>query len=252
MDYIIFDLEFNQPIGRKDSENITYQKCPLEIIQIGAVKMDASYNILSTFNALIKPTIYKEIHPFVEKITNITTQQLINAHHFISVYKDLVTFIEQKENVLCVWGMTDIKELFRNISFHKLGHQLVPRNYINLQDHVSKYFRAPGGKNIGLQTAIELLNIEQSKSFHDALNDAYYTAEIFKMLHAQCITPQIYDPCQANPSNKYKAENSKKKLDDKALIKQFEKMHKRNMSQEEKAMILLAYKMGQTHQFQKE
>ncbi len=253
MDYIIFDLEFNQPLGKKNKkEDSTYQKCPLEIIQIGAVKMDASHKPLSTFDALVQPSIYKEVHPFIEKITNITTRQLLDAAPFLIVFKDLVTFIESKDNILCVWGMADITELFRNVSFHKLNNHLIPRRYINLQDHVSKHFRTPRGKNIGLQTAIKLMNISQDKPLHDAFNDAYYTAEIFKKISAESITPQTYDPNQADIPNKSRTKRPKKIFDAEGLVKQFEKMYKREMSQEEISIILLAYKMGQTHQFQKE
>ena len=38
MNYIVFDLEWNQCPGGKEKEN---KKLPFEIIQIGAVKLDA-------------------------------------------------------------------------------------------------------------------------------------------------------------------------------------------------------------------
>jgi len=43
----------------------------------------------------------------------------------------------------------------------------------------------------------------------------------------------------------------KKIIDVDALIYQFEKMYSREMTEEEKSIIILAYKMGKTNQFLK-
>ena len=43
MNYIIFDLEWNQCCGGRDMEN---PRMPFEIIEIGAVKLDKKFNIM--------------------------------------------------------------------------------------------------------------------------------------------------------------------------------------------------------------
>ena len=73
MNYIVLDLEFNQPFHFKTGFQTTlHPDCPFEIIQIGAVKLNEQFTILDEFNILIKPVIYPRIHPYVEKITNLT------------------------------------------------------------------------------------------------------------------------------------------------------------------------------------
>lgn len=67
MNYIIFDLEFNQGFDRVNNKTVSNAKCPFEIIQIGAVKLDSELNIIDTFSSYIKSQIYKDIHPFVKK-----------------------------------------------------------------------------------------------------------------------------------------------------------------------------------------
>ena len=37
MEYIIFDLEFNQGFDKKLNKTVSNEKCPFEIIQIGAI-----------------------------------------------------------------------------------------------------------------------------------------------------------------------------------------------------------------------
>lgn len=53
MNYILFDLEFNQYFNSlKIDTNITKPKCPFEIIQIGAIKLDE--NLLLNFKFRLK------------------------------------------------------------------------------------------------------------------------------------------------------------------------------------------------------
>ena len=54
MDYVIFDLEWNQCPYGKGKEN---PKLPFEIIEIGAVKIDEDANVLDTFSIHLRPSI---------------------------------------------------------------------------------------------------------------------------------------------------------------------------------------------------
>ena len=56
MNYIVFDLEWNQnPDGRKHPDS----RLPFEIIEIGAVKLNEKREIIDTFQCLIKPKVYR-------------------------------------------------------------------------------------------------------------------------------------------------------------------------------------------------
>ena len=59
MDYVIFDLEWNQCPYGKEKEN---PKLPFEIIEIGAVKMDGERNVVGTFHRIVKPVVYQHLH----------------------------------------------------------------------------------------------------------------------------------------------------------------------------------------------
>lgn len=240
MNYIVFDLEFNQGYTSEPT-------CPFEIIQIGAVKLDEKLSIISTLDKLIKPEIYTTMHSFVGEITGLTMDQLNAGVCFKEVYKNFIEFIHNEPTVLCVWGMADMKELFRNVKYHELDFSLLPNECINLQRCASKYLNCPKGTNIGLGTAVELLNIKVENKFHHALNDAYYTAQVFEKIYSKEIKPIIYNP--DNRSRVNTKITGSEKLDTHNLIKQFEKMYNREMSVEEQSIIKLAYIMGKTHQF---
>lgn len=244
MNYIVFDLEFNQSsetFERKDNK----PALTFEIIQIGAIKLDKKLETIDTLNSFIKPEVYTSINPYVEKITGISLDSLINAQTFKDVFHDFINFCD-KDSILCVWGLSDIKELYRNILYHNLDVSLIPKLYINIQKHTCSYFNFKKGINIGLASATEILNIKVIDKFHDAFNDALYTSEVFKKIYSKDIVPKKYI------FNKVATRtlSQRSKLDTIALFKQFEKMFSRELSSEEKSMIELAYKMGKTNQFQ--
>lgn len=244
MYYIIYDLEFNQKNNDFIENEISQlNTIPFEIIQIGAIKLNENFETISTFNTLIKPTIYKSIHPFVENLTNITDAQVSSCRNFSAVYEDFLNFIGNDEAILCVWGIVDIKELIRNVKFYNLSASKITK-YIDVQTYTSKYLNSAKNSRIGLKNAIELLNLPINGDFHDAYNDAYYTSEIFKTIYNPKIKPSVYtsNPCR-------RAIQAKEIVDTSSLIKQFEKMYNRDMTEEEKSIIKLAYYMGKTRQF---
>lgn len=247
MEYIIFDLEFNQGFDKTLNKTVSNERCPFEIIQIGAIKLDSNFNMIDTFNAYVKPEIYKDIHPFIKKMTNITEDDVKDAESFPQVFKDFKKFMSSKKNILVVWGTGDLKELYRNVNYYDLPSKLLPKSYINIQEHASKYFNNPAGKSIGLQNAISILGLNQDKSYHNALNDAYYTAQIFIKINNPSIVPDvyIYTPIKLSQSKR----KSRKEVDYEKLFNEFEKILERSLTKEEKKIIDLAYKMGRTNQF---
>ena len=169
MNYIIYDLEFNQPLSKDNSiSDLTF-----EIIQIGALKLNENLEVISTFNKLVNPTAYLEIHPYIENLTQISTDMVMSHAQFPHIYNEFIDFIGNDEFVMCVWGAGDIKELIKNINFHKLKTLDNLKRYIDVQKLMSKYIKTPKGTKIGLGSAVEFFNISLEKEFHDAFNDAY-------------------------------------------------------------------------------
>lgn len=251
MNFIIFDLEFNQAIHNKTLEASDESlKCPFEIIQIGAVKLNDKLETVATLDRLVKPHIFPKLHPFIKEMTGITKNNLSSAKDFKEVFQEFVDLTHGKDTILCIWGTADMRELFRNAKFHNLNTNLIPRKYINLQYYMSKFLSCNKGTNIGLKTTVELLGIPHHNDFHNAFNDAYFTAEIFKRIYSDKIKYRIYNP--NDPNNTGRPRKTKMILDSESLIKQFEKMFNRKMSDEEIAIIKLAYMMGKTNQFQVE
>ena len=54
MNYIVFDLEWNQGNTEREGEE---REIPFEIVEIGAVKLNDAFEITGEFSRLIKPQI---------------------------------------------------------------------------------------------------------------------------------------------------------------------------------------------------
>ncbi|MCI6692023.1 MAG: exonuclease domain-containing protein [Clostridium sp.] len=240
MKYIIFDLEFNQSSKKEDR----IAQLPFEIIQIGALKLDEDFKTISTFNELVKPTVYRNILPYIQDLTKITEEMLSSAKEFTNIYYEFMNFIGKEDITFIIWGIVDFRELFKEIIYFNLPTENLPKQYIDIQEYASKYFKVPSGKRIGLKKALDFLNINISCDFHNAFNDAYYTAEVFKKLYNHSIEPKVY----THTPIRIKSE-PRKIVDYTALILQIEKMYNKKLTSEEISMIKLAYNMGKTNQF---
>ena len=73
MNYIVFDLEWNQnPSGKKTRND----RLPFEIIEIGAVKVNSKKEITDHFHRLIKPQVYKWIHDSIHEVIHVDYKDL--------------------------------------------------------------------------------------------------------------------------------------------------------------------------------
>ncbi len=260
MHFIVFDLEFNQELpSPQESTNISDRKetatdslppvqekrMTYEILQIGALKLDRDLQTLDSFSRLVKPTLFPVVSPFITELTGITTDQVKDEASFPEVYQDFIRFIGDEVSAFCVWGKSDVKELFRNVIYHDLDRKLLPRTYLNIQPYASEHLGLSKKKLLRLKHTAEALDIPLSHSFHDAAGDAYYTAEILRRVYKPTMKLKVYDPEQ--PVSRPRP--PRQVIDFTLLLQQFEKMYGRELTEEEKGMIKLAYHMGRTRQF---
>lgn len=244
MNYIIFDLEFNQQHPEDAVQDAPKPPLIFEIIQIGAIKLNKNFKTIGKFNSLIKPKIHTRLHPYVEELTKINNEALNVSYDFTDVFKQFTKFIGKGKNTLVVWGDADITELVKNMNLYNLPVSSIPDKYIDIQNHATKHFKLPKGQKLGLKKAVETLEIPLNGDFHDAFFDADYTAKVFKKLYTNQISVKNVNKKATKNSN-----SKKEYLDSNALIAEFEKKYNRKMTKEEIEMIRLAYFMGKTKQF---
>jgi DNA polymerase III epsilon subunit-like protein len=241
MNYIVVDFEYNQPFDFiKNEKGKPVRGCPFEIIQIGAVKLDENFELKDKLNLYIKPSIYKRVHPYVEKITKINSSLLKNEKLFLDIYQTFVDFVGN-DSVFCFWGSNDFKELIRNIDHYKLDYKQLPMQFINVQLLTSNFLKYPLGMSIGLKNAIDILELPTTLEFHNALNDAIYTAQIFSILKDTKYAKEKL-------SLKFLTKEGGKKnyrVNTPPLYKDVEKEFGRELTKKEKYVIKKVYEYGQ-------
>lgn len=190
----IIDLEFNQAFNFDDESYEPNPKCRFEIIQIGAVKVNDEFKVADNFNIYIKPNLYPRIHPYVEKITGFKTEDFSYAPRFREAYSKFRYFLGN-DTVLGTWGYSDIKALFRNITFNNIMEPPVIIKYVDIQKIATQYLKYSKGGTIGLKNAVEALGIEieENRHFHNALSDAYYTAKVLEAISPEKLPVRIFN-----------------------------------------------------------
>lgn len=179
MNYIIFDLEWNQCPDGKEKEN---KKLPFEIIEIGAVKLDSNYKEISQFSELIKPCVYDEIHFKTKEVINVNMEDLNSGRTFPQVCESFLNWCGQ-DYIFATWGNMDLAELQRNMKYHEINYEFnFPLKYYDVQKVFSMFFEGIKVKRT-LEYAVEYLNINIDSEFHKAIFDAIYTGKVLSLLN---------------------------------------------------------------------
>ena len=181
MTYIVLDLEWNQPISYQSSTfRKVGDKLMFEMIQIGAVKLDANLNPGEAISIPIAPTHYVRIHPRIRRMTGLDSETLAGAPAFREALQQFAAWCGD-DYTLLTWGIDDVSVLYQNIHFFHCEDIVLPP-LCDIQRLFSTVHNLKDRS--GLKTAMELVNItpDDTMSFHNALNDAWYTALVFKTL----------------------------------------------------------------------
>lgn len=180
MNYIIFDLEWNQ--GREGKCDQKHEEIPFEIIEIGATKLDENKNVIGEFHQLIKPSIYKNMHYITESMLHIHMEDLKRGESFPQAMKKFLSWCGE-DFIFCTWGSLDLLELQRNMRYHEMDPlSNGPICYLDVQKLYSIAFEEDKKSRRALEYAIDTLEVEKDIPFHRAFSDAYYTAKVLQKI----------------------------------------------------------------------
>lgn len=181
MQYIVLDMEWNQPWpGSHAAQKILPVEIHGEIIQIGAVRLLENGMVADEFQVLVRPKYYKKLNSRVSKLTGLRDARLRDEG--LPFPEALARFRQWigGECVFLTWGFDDITVLEDNILLHDGEPDWITQWY-----NAQMIFNAQtgcGSSQKSLSSALELVGIEPSRPAHDALGDAYHTALICSRL----------------------------------------------------------------------
>ena len=181
MNYIVLDMEWNQPWpGSPSAKKVLPVHIRGEIIQIGAVRVTEEQLVTDEFQVLIKPKYYRRLNRRVSKLTGIKEEQLREEGiGFVDAMEQFRAWCGE-DIIFLTWGFDDIGILQENLRLFNLETEWTDRWY-----NAQMMFNAQtDGSNAqkALKTAMEMFEIQPTRPAHDALGDAYHTALICAML----------------------------------------------------------------------
>lgn len=175
MQYIVLDMEWNQPWpGTYAAKRVLPVRIRGEIIQIGAVRVTDRQIVGDEFQALIKPKYYRKLNKKVVSLTGIKDAMLsergIPFPEAVERFRDWCG----EDCVFLTWGFDDIGILKENMALHNIDSSWIDRWYNAQMIFNAQTDGATAQK--ALKTAMQMAGVEASRPAHDALGDAYHTA----------------------------------------------------------------------------
>ena len=182
MDYISLDLEWNQayPEQLEAVQKRLGTRLRGEVIQIGAVKLDAEMKIVGSYSVIVRPRYFRKINRHVERLTGIT-QDMIDLGLPLPEASERFRRWCGEDYAFLTWGPDDIPMLEDNFRAQGVDGGWLHRVY----DLQKIYNRQTDGsrKQRSLEFVMEQFGIPQNLPAHDALNDAYFTALVAQKLN---------------------------------------------------------------------
>lgn len=174
MDYIIFDLEWNQP--PVENEIVTHPVFLTgEIIEIGAVKLNECFEQVDELRLYIKPQYYTKMHHRVASLTGIHDRDLQRkGHPFTEAFVQFQQWCGENFAYM-TWSMSDLPVLVDNMLLHGIDTSDLPVCYDIQRIFGREIMRST--TRYSLDMAISILS-EPGDTAHDALHDARNTARV--------------------------------------------------------------------------
>ena len=176
MAWVFMDLEM-KPVDKQFRRERDI--CRQEVIEFGAVKLGEDMTETDSFRALVKPAL-GEIPPRYAQLTGITNDMVAEAPNFETVLGRFAAWCVDAETVYA-WSGSDLDQLRGEVKMKGMDFPLeaLAGKWADFQ---KIFTRAVGLKReLSLEQAVNIADINFEGHQHDALWDARNTAELFRI-----------------------------------------------------------------------
>lgn len=192
MNYIVMDMEWNTAYCKKLDGFMN------EIIEIGAVKLDAALQEIDSFSVIIKSQIGKRLQSRVKTLTHLTNDDIANGISFQNAIMLFTDWLGTEENTFLTWGDGDIRTLIKNCEYFLNTAELpFVHHYCDLQKYCQSFTdAASSGQQLGLSVAAEKLGINPDDyPHHRALDDSRLSVACLKSVFDADALKKYTRPC---------------------------------------------------------
>lgn len=176
--YVVLDLEMCRIFSRLHPDI----DLRTEIIQLGAVVLNESYEIIDSFNTFVSPQ-FGSIDKKIKRLTGITYWHVKDAPNFKDVIECFFKWVP-KDAKFVAWSESDEKQLRDEMFIKDIEiSEFDDVEWIDCQMLFSD--KLDTAKNYSLAEAVRLAMIDFEEQEHDALIDAINTAKLFKKINTE-------------------------------------------------------------------
>ena len=174
MNYIVFDLEWNQPVNAAAAVTEPVYLAG-EIIEIGAVKLNEKFQAMEELKIYVKPAYYTSMNMKVAALTKINNSCLAkNGVPFPEAYASFMRWCGE-DFAFMTWSESDLPILIDNMLLHGMDVSQLPVCFDVQRIFGREIMRTE--RQYSLDSAVAILG-EQGDSAHDALHDARNTVRV--------------------------------------------------------------------------
>jgi len=171
MRYVVFDLEatcWDEPVVRYDKK---------EIIEIGAVLVNADFEIASHFAEFVKPW-NSYLSDYCKDTIKVKQEDVDAAAGFAEVVEKFKDWFDWKRRdyALCSWGDYDRRQFEDDCARHNLDAEWV-RPHVDLKSQYAKFMMLK--RAIGMKNALTAEGLQLEGEHHRGIDDAKNIAKIF-------------------------------------------------------------------------
>ncbi len=181
---IFLDLEMN-PIPK--GFEVERELCRSEVIQIGAVALNAQDSLIGEYEQMVKPQFSIAVSPYIYRLTGITSDMLdtgVSFEEAINIFAawcDKVSTNDQYE--IYAWSDNDLIQLQQEMLIKELTY-FFDMQCMNVWTDFQYIFCDLLGLSsaMSLDKAVQALDMNFTGNQHSALSDALNTAKIYQMV----------------------------------------------------------------------
>ncbi len=148
----------------------------MEIIEVGAVWANASGEVIETFQRFVRPLEHPQLTSFCRTLTHIQQASIDAAPQWSKVASELAEFAGLYSGLYWgSWGAYDRRQIERECVRHAIENPLVRLPHVNLK---STFAKARNIKQVGMTTALGIVDLKLEGEHHRALADAQNIARL--------------------------------------------------------------------------
>ena len=192
MEWVFMDLEM-KPVERQFRHQ--WDICRQEVIEFGAVKLGEDLSEIDSFRQLVKP-IFGDIPPRYERLTGISNGMVAEAPGFETALNRFAAWCSDAETVYA-WSGSDLDQLRGEVRMKEIPFPLDELTD-KWADFQKIFTRAVGlRRELSLEQAVNIANVDFAGHQHDALWDARNTAELFRIYRDESRFQAVIGPLRA-------------------------------------------------------